>query len=499
MVVGSLFASSLAFADAPPPAPAAATGAAPPTEIARAEARERFARAVRLFNENDNAAALAEFQRVYDLVPSAVVLYNIGLVYAAMGRPVEAVDALDRLLKNPESLSREQLDRARTTLAAEADRVATLGVRTNVEGATIEVDNLDVSRTPITAPVKLASGTHVVAAVVPGYVPVRKAVSLAGRAQTDIVLELQPMQGQLAHLTLHSDLPGAQVLVDGQVVGETPLGSSLPLAPGKHRVALRRPGYVNVEKNVVLGDGATGDLTIDPEEDPVLTSIDGTVTLALRETSVVVTVDGKLRGPYTAPLHLPAGIHHFRIERAGFFASERDVVVPLGGELTLPVELDPTPDTLASYTRDAKAHKVWGWAGVVAGVVLSGVGVGVLAADASSRGSDKSQYDTLTGQLLAHTGPCNFAAGGQPAQCYVPINAAADSYNSTLTRDALGYTFLGLGVAGLAAGSILLVTAGDPHRYDKQAAAGPSIATFKITPDVVGGPGGGWMGLHGTF
>src|SRR5271154_2835885 len=82
---------------------------AAPTEAARQEARDRFDRGLKLFNDGDNPGALAEFKRAFELIPNPLVLYNIGLVYAAMGRPVEAVDALDKVLATQGALSGDRL------------------------------------------------------------------------------------------------------------------------------------------------------------------------------------------------------------------------------------------------------------------------------------------------------------------------------------------------------------------------------------------------------
>jgi hypothetical protein len=487
LVVALSTATSLAHAQAPSSPPAEGAG--------RAEARERFARALRLFNESDNAAALAEYQRVYEIVPSAVVLYNIGLVYAAMGRPVEAVDAFDRLLKSPASLTPEQLARATATRAAQVDRVAEIVVKANVEGAAIEVDSLEVARAPLKAPLKVASGTHVVAAVLPGYVPVRKSVSVAGHAQAEVSLELVPMQGRLAHLVVQSSLPGAEILVDGQVAGETPLPSSLSLAPGRHRVELRRVGYVMTGQDVVLGDAATGELTIDPEEDPVLAPLDGTLTLVLRETAAVVTVDGKRRGAYTGPLHLPGGKHQLRVERSGFFVAEREIVVPAEGAVSIAINLEPTPDTLATFTSSVKARTTWSVVGIVSGTVFAIAGAGVLAYDASQRSTEQTTYNNLTGELATHSGPCFFGKGGTTSQCYGPINSAAQSYNAALTRDALGYTFLGIGVVALATSTVVLLTSEGRHRYDKKATT-ETLGTLHLGPVnvAVGGSGAAFQG-----
>ncbi len=479
---------AVAGAEGAPSAAPPRTPIAPATEAARAEAVARFDRALRLFNDGDNAAALAEFQQTYRLVPNPVVLYNIGLVHAAMGRPVEAVEAFDRLLPAPGSLAAEQVQRARAVRAAQADRIAGLVVKVNVEGAAIEVDNLDVARSPTAKPIEVASGTHVVTAVAPGYVPARKPVTVAGRATAEVAFELLPMQGRLAHLIVKSRLPAAEVLVDGQVAGETPLPGSLSLAPGKHVVEVRRAGYVPARRELELGDGAGGEIALDPEEDPVLAASDGSVALDVRETDVVVSVDGRLRGPYVSPLHLPGGLHRLRVERSGFFAFERDVGVPPSAPLRVSVELEPTPDTLAAYTEGARARRNWGWIGVAGGAALLAVGGGLVGYDASQRSTARSQYGTITSALAVHQHPCDFSQGDAPSACVPQINAAADSYNATYARDAAAYVIGGVGVVAIVTGAVLLATGGDPHRYEKKA-SGERIGGVRARPLAWGAPG----------
>jgi PEGA domain len=478
---------------------AAAQSPPPPANAARAEADDRYARAKRLLGENDDTAALAELQRVYELLPSPFVLYSIGLVHATIGRPVEAVDIFDRLLAAPGSLPPEDLARAKATRAEQAARVALVAVKANVAGASIEIDNLDAAKTPLAAPLKVASGTHVVTAVAPGYVPVRKTVTVAGRTQAEVAFELVPMQGRLAHLTVTSHLPAAEVLVDGEAAGETPLASSLSLAPGKHRVEIRRKGYVTARRDLVLGDGAAGEIALDPEEDPVLAASDGTLALDVREADAVVTLDDKLRGSASsAGLHLPGGLHSLRVERAGFFPLERDVVVPAGGAVRVSLRLDPTPDTLAAYTQGVRRRRASGWAGIVSGAVLTAVSIPLLAYDAGQKSRAESQYRTATAAVQAHTAPCDFPAGATQAQCLAPSNAAAGSYNAALVRDGVGYALGGVGVVALATGIVLLATGDDPHRYEKKP-SGERLATRRVIPAVWGGRGGGAVGVMGSF
>ena len=269
------------------------------TEVTRQEARDRFDRGLKLFNDGDNPGALAEFKRAFELIPNPLVLYNIGLVYSAMGRPVEAVDALDKVLAAQGALTGDRLARAKQTRDDQAARIARVSVVTNVPAA-IELDNVEVGHTPQTAPLAVAGGVHVVGAVASGYVPTRKEVTVAGGATAEVKLDLVEMQGRVAHASVKTHLPGADVVIDDQVVGKTPLQNSLTVAPGAHKIELRRAGYTTARGNLQLGDGAEGEVTLEPEEDPTaLGTLGGRLAISPSETDPVVTVDGKGRGVYS--------------------------------------------------------------------------------------------------------------------------------------------------------------------------------------------------------
>jgi hypothetical protein len=233
----------------------------------RSEAADRFDRGVQLFNEGDNAGALLEFRRAHQLSGEARILLNVGLVYAEMKRPVEAVAALDKILEQPAGLTPAQIGRARQARDEQAAQIGTLTVTTNVP-AQIEIDNLMVGRTPLGGPLRVAAGLRRLAVVAPGHAPLHQEVPVSGGQEVALKLDLQPIQGTLAQLKVHSTLPGADVLVDGKLVGHTPMASSLALAPGRYEVSVRRAGYRGPKRDIDLVDGATGELTLEPEEDP---------------------------------------------------------------------------------------------------------------------------------------------------------------------------------------------------------------------------------------
>ena len=212
-----------------------------PSPAAKLEARERFDRGLRLFEKGDNASALAEFKRANELVPNPLVLYNMGLVYAAMNRPVESVDALGAFLAQATHRQREQRRRATETRDEQETRIARLTVQTQTP-ATVDVDGIEVGQTPLPEPIRVASGAHVVGAQAPGFLSTRKEIFLAGQTATTVVLTLLPAANKLAQLAVSSSPVGAEVEVNGNTVGVTPLSASVAVSPGEVRVVLPPSG-----------------------------------------------------------------------------------------------------------------------------------------------------------------------------------------------------------------------------------------------------------------
>ncbi len=477
-----------------------------PATDPKAEARDRFDRGLRYFNDGDNASALAEFKRAHDLTGNTVVLFNLGLVYAAMGRPVDAADALDKVLSDTSGLKPEQVARAKQVKDDQTAHIARINVASSV-AATIEVDNVDVGKAPTTAPIRLASGTHVVGLVAPGYVPQRKEITIAGGAAQDVAFELVAMEGKAAHVTVKSRLPGADVLIDGQVAGRTPLTQSLTVAPGKHEIALRRAGYGTARRDITLGDGASGEVTLEPDEDTSVIAAEGAVlALDLSETQAVVTVDGASRGPYAAPLKLARGPHRLLVERGDFLSVERDVTLDGGKTTTVKIVLEPTPTYRAHYASSESTQRAWGWVATVGGVALAGGGVGYLMWNKGQKSTAQDDFSTKTATLDAAKSPlgnCYDPSGAlalHQAECeglVSDVNLAAAKVDSVKKRDLYGYAIAGAGVGVTVVGIVLLATSHDPHKYDPKEA--PTASGVRVMPVAWALPGGGFVGLGGAF
>jgi hypothetical protein len=475
-----------------------------PSEAVRTEARERFDRGLGLFNAGDNQGALVEFRRAYELVENVVVLFNIGLVYAQTGRAVEATEALDRVLANPGKLSSERLALARKTRDEQAARIASVSVVANVDGGRVEVDGLEAGAIPLGAALRVTSGTHVVAVVAPGYLPQRKEIAIAGGEKRSVAFELVPMQGRLAHLVIKTHVPGADVFADDERIGSTPLVASVSLAPGVHRIDLRRVGYVSASGTVTLSDGATGEIVLEPTEDWSAFATSGTaLALDVTETAPVVTIDGRSRGVYSGPLKLAVGPHHVLVERGDFMAAERDVTLDPGRTTTLHFALEPTPEYRARYTQRAQSQRMWGWIGVIGGAAVVGGGVGLVAYDADQRKNGNATANQLNAAIQPHSGsscdPMTQDSGTLQyrSQCIDPLNTAYGRVSDANTRDYVGWGAVGLGAAGMVTGAILLLTADNPSRYD-HAEPGPASGRH-ISPSIWTARDGGGISVVGAF
>jgi len=440
----------------------------PPSAEAKAEARDRFDRGLRLFEQGDNASALAEFKRANDIMPNPLVLYNMGLVCAAMNRPVESVDALAAFLAQAGSGQREQRRHAEEVRQEQSGRIARLAVKTEVP-ATVEIDGVEVGHAPFAEPLRIASGAHVVGAQAPGYLPTRKEVTVAGQVTVIVVLNLLPAETRMAQLVVTSAPLGAEVWVNGDRVGTTPLPASVAVAPGSARVELRRNGYLRAERTVTLGDGARGDLAFALDEDPnAPSSSKGMLRLTASEPDVEVIVDGVPRKSAGAGVPLPEGPHELKVARPGFEPYQRIISVTAGGETPLALTLTPTPETRTRYEDSVRLHRVIGWTVLGAGAALTIAG-GIYGVTKQPDVTDSRKY--LNGILASEKDPKNlcYALGADyQARGCGPIKQDAQSrVDSAVLRRNLGFVGAGVGVLAVGVGTYVLLANGDADRYRK--------------------------------
>ena len=433
-------------------------------DATKTEARDHFDRGLRLFNQLDNEGALAEFLRAYELIPHQAVLQNIGIVYAAMGRPVQAQEAFDRLLANPTGLNAATIDKIQSERARQLSQIAELDLIANVPGGLIEVDGVEAGRTPLARSIRVAKGNHIVSVIATGYIPLRKPLNLAGGAKTQVVFELLPTEAQVAHIDVRSRIPKLDLYLDGEFVGQTPLPASLAVAPGLHQFEAKRLGYRTATQSANLGPGSSGALDLNPEVDANSLNVEGgELALAISEPGAILFVDGESRGAYSVPVRLVAGDHWLRVERAEFLPVERKVTVVARGRSEYAVELKPTSEKLENYRSAVTRRSTWGWVATGAGSVLVGGDIGFLLWNSKQKSNKKAAFETQVARANPG-GDCD-PKGIQQSTCGTELQLALQNLDNARRRDVYGWVGLGVGAVAFGTGLYLLLGNDDGQRY----------------------------------
>jgi hypothetical protein len=288
---------------------------------------------------------------------------------------------------------------------------------------------------------------------------------VAGGTTVALSFELAPTDLLAAHIQVTANLPGADLYVDGVRAGQTPLVGTLTVAPGSHLVEVRRDGYTPARREITLGSGAAGSLSLELQEDPAATTPRGSLVLAVSEPEAEVSVDGVRRGVYRSPLSLPAGPHRITVMRAGFVPSERVMDVAAVGGTTNQVLLTPTPETRAAYVDHARAVRRWGWIAAVGGAALGIAGGALAAAQWGPVHDARAARDDVLATFQPG-GPCDSSGGPDDGVCNARLDAANDDVDAHERWRAAGLIGAGIGAAALAVGATLLLAGDDPARYD---------------------------------
>jgi len=176
-------------------APAAGTQAAPPGSDSQSKARAQalLSEGTAAYGRGDYAAALDKFTAAYKIFPSPKLWFNIGQANRDLGRPVDAVAAFDRFLREADDAPAETLAEARRSAAELKTKLGQLKVTCATDGAEITVDGKQVGSTPLGEMVWTTPGRHQVAVQHEGFSPAIEDVAVVVGQATAVNLELRPI------------------------------------------------------------------------------------------------------------------------------------------------------------------------------------------------------------------------------------------------------------------------------------------------------------------
>ena len=215
-------------------------------------------------------------------------------------------------------------------------------VRVNVtsqpSGATVIVDGMDRGTTPVTL-FDLTPGRHHIKYRLAGYGEADRFVD-TGR-EGPFIEKNVVLQEDKGLLLIKTDPPGANIVIDGVAVGQTPRLVTHLAAKDTYNNKLRKAGY----QEQLIQVRFDGRRPLVREETLVLAS--GTVNVLSDPPGAEVTVNGIVRG--TTPIlvrEVPRGRAVVKCRLEGFDEEVRELAINAGDVQTLSVPLKGLPGTL---------------------------------------------------------------------------------------------------------------------------------------------------------
>ncbi|HUQ50873.1 MAG TPA: PEGA domain-containing protein, partial [Gammaproteobacteria bacterium] len=174
----------------------------------------------------------------------------------------------------------------------------------------------------------LRSGSHRVAAELPGYYPLDTNVEVGPLSRQTIELNLTKLPG-LVTITTEPEV-AAQVSVDGMPLGMTPLVDA-ELTPGVHRLEFNAPRHLAEVRELEVGGGGERQSLA-----ATLTPAYAVVSLRTDPPGATVLVDGAETGVTPAEIEIDSGEHELEVRLAGYNAWSDKILVAANQPQQLP-------------------------------------------------------------------------------------------------------------------------------------------------------------------
>ena len=175
-------------------------------------------------------------------------------------------------------------------------------------------------------------------------------------------------------LVLDSATPGAEVFVDGNRIGMTPLPGPMPFPTGEHTIKIQKPGYAPTIDVFTIGRKK------DTHFSGELTPVAGVLNITANIEKAHVFIDGKFVGEAPLTTEMQVGPRAIQVSKGGYKDFFQNVESVAGQEVSLDVKLDELPPELNPYKPVPLPprrwyEKWWVWTAVAGGAVAVSLAV----------------------------------------------------------------------------------------------------------------------------
>ncbi len=306
-----------------PEAPAVST---PDTEREESllRAKSLFRQGVAVYEAGDIARAADYFRRSREEYPSARNTINEALCLDKLGRYDEALELYEQAIAR-HSGEMDAEDRAATAASMTALRakVGELEISSNVTGSVLVGSRLR-GRLPLSTPLRVLPGRHVVRVVQDGYMPFEATVEIVAAQRNLVDARLSPLAAAGGLRVEDASESGSTVLVAGAEMGAAPWEGML--APGVHVLQARGEGRVSMPVRVMVVQGQT--VLSRLRSEPVAAQ----VTIRAVPPTAEIVLAGVPLGDGSWEGALPAGDHKLLVQEEGYFEEARSLALRVGSE-----------------------------------------------------------------------------------------------------------------------------------------------------------------------
>lgn len=202
----------------------------------------------------------------------------------------------------------------------------------DLSGARVQIDGVDVGITPL-IDIPVEPGEHQMTISLDRYLDYGETIDIEGReVEQRYQASLEPAW---AVVSLSTTPPGADVLLDGEVIATTPVNAEI--LQGRRDLTLKLAGHKAWQEDfdVIAGEDFTVPLV---ELEPA----DGLVFIRSNPSAASVTIGGEFKGLTPLEVALPPGqTHELSFFKSGYHSSRTSIRTEPNQERELNVSLDP--------------------------------------------------------------------------------------------------------------------------------------------------------------
>lgn len=229
--------------------------------------------------------------------------------------------------------------------------LGSLRVITNVPGAIVSLDGVDIGISPA-AKGGLAPGEHVVMARATGYEPVEQTVTVVAGRERVVSVRFTTASTDASRILVRTNIAEASIFIDGVDYGTPPVTIE-PAELGTHAIVVRAPGYREVRRSCSVSPSKNCDVYAE------LFPLGVPVRVEANVQDAQLFVDGELRGPMPWEGDLPAGSHRIEVRAEGYRSHTEQVRLEKADSVRLiQVILSPVVTDIEDEDADKEARRI---------------------------------------------------------------------------------------------------------------------------------------------